>query len=393
MKYNFDTTIARENTNSTKWDPAIFKKMRGFDGDSMLPMWIADMDFRAPEVIIDALKTRIDHGIFGYSSPLEDYYAALSWWQKSRHEWEIKEEWVTITPGIVPALNFMIRALSNEGDQVIIQEPVYSPFRSTVENNNRVVANNPLLLVNGNYEMNYDQLERLASNPLTKMLILCSPHNPMGMVWSSEQLRKLGKICNENDVIVISDEIHNDLIMSGHKHITYALLGEEFANNAVICTAPSKTFNIAGLQTSNIIIPNPDIKEKIDLEIEKSSLTEQNLFGIVATTAAYSEEGAEWLDQLLTYLESNADFIDQFVKERMPNVKFIKPQATYLAWLDFKESAIYEDLDKKILEEAKVWLNNGAMFGLGGEGYMRINFACPRSILAEALERIAKLFE
>ncbi|MEC0088920.1 MalY/PatB family protein [Paenibacillus macquariensis] len=393
MKYNFDTTIARENTNSTKWDPAIFKKMRGFDGDSILPMWIADMDFRAPEVILDALKTRVDHGIFGYSSPLEDYYAALSWWQKSRHDWEIKEEWVTITPGIVPALNFIIRALSNEGDQVIIQEPVYSPFRSTVENNNRVVANNPLLLVNGNYEMNYDQLERLASNPLTKLLILCSPHNPMGMVWSSEQLRRLGKICNANDVIVISDEIHNDLIMSGHKHMTYALLGEEFANNAVICTAPSKTFNIAGLQTSNIIIPNPDIKEKIDLEIEKSSLTEQNLFGIVATTAAYSEKGAEWLDQLLTYLESNADFIDQFVKERMPNVKFIKPQATYLAWLDFKETAIYEDLDKKILEEAKVWLNNGAMFGLGGEGYMRINFACPRSILAEALERIAKLFE
>ncbi|OAB47373.1 MalY/PatB family protein [Paenibacillus antarcticus] len=393
MKYNFDTTIARENTNSTKWDPAIFKKMRGFDGDGILPLWVADMDFRAPEVIIDALKTRVEHGIFGYSSPLEDYYAALSWWQKSRHDWEIKEEWVTITPGIVPALNFMIRALSNEGDQVIIQEPVYSPFRSTVENNNRVVANNPLLLVNGNYEMNYDQLERLASNPLTKMLILCSPHNPMGMVWSSEQLRKMGKICNQNGVIVISDEIHNDLIMSGNKHMTYALLGEEFANNAVICTAPSKTFNIAGLQTSNIIIPNPNIKEKIDLEIEKSSLTEQNLFGIVATTAAYSEEGAEWLDQLLTYLESNADFINQFVKERMPNVRFIKPQATYLAWLDFKETAIYEELDKKILEEAKVLLNNGTMFGLGGEGYMRINFACPRSTLEEALERIATLFE
>ncbi|OAB35292.1 MalY/PatB family protein [Paenibacillus glacialis] len=393
MNYNFDNTISRENTNSEKWDPAIIKRLHGLEGEGILPLWVADMDFRVPQVIIDALMKKVEHGIFGYSSPLDDYYAALAWWQKSRHDWEIKAEWVTTTPGIVPGLNFIIRALSDEGDKVIIQEPVYYPFRQAIENNNRVVANNHLIVQDGHYVMDYDDLEELASDPKTKILILCSPHNPMGIIWSSEQLRKLGEICNENDVIVVSDEIHNDLILPGNKHFTYALLGEEFANNAIICTAPSKTFNIAGLQTSNIIIPNQQLKEKIDSEMKKSSIMDPNLFGIVATTAAYTEEGAAWLDQLLAYLESNAEFINEFVKTRMPHVKFVKPQGTYLAWLDFKETAICEDLENRIFEETKVLLDGGSWFGSAGEGYMRINFACPRSILSEALERIAAMME
>lgn len=393
MNYDFDKVIARENTNSIKWDPAIFNEIIGFESEGVLPLWVADMDFRVPEVVIDALSKRVEHGVFGYSSPLDEYFKALTWWQKSRHDWDIKREWVTTTPGIVPALNFFIRALSAEGDKIIIQEPVYYPFRNTIEANDRIVANNPLKLENGKYKMDYEHLEELAKDPQAKMIILCSPHNPLGLVWSHEELRQLGEICNKHNVIVIADEIHNDLILPGNKHVTYALLGEEFATNAVICTAPSKTFNLAGLQTSNIIIPNPHIKEKIDLELKKSSIGSLNLFGIVATTAAYTEEGAEWLDQLLAYLDSNVEFMGNFVKTRMPNVKLIKPQGTYLAWLDFKETSIHEDLEKKLHEEAKVLLDGGSWFGIGGEGYMRINFACPRSILEEALERIAKLFE
>ncbi|MDQ0090977.1 cystathionine beta-lyase [Paenibacillus anaericanus] len=391
MKYNFDHVIARENTNSLKWDRTVLTKRLGFDADGILPLWVADMDFRAPQPVIDALIKRAEHGIFGYTSPLDDYYAALTWWQKSRHDWDIQKEWVTMMPGIVPAFNFFIRALTDEGDKIIIQEPVYPPFRSTIETNNRIVANNPLKFVDGKYVMDYDQLEQLAKDPQTKMLILCSPHNPMGIVWSSDELRNLGEICNANNVVVVADEIHNDLILPGNSHLTYALLGEEFANNSIICTAPSKTFNLAGLQISNIIIPNRVIREKVDKELKKSSIMEPNAFGIVATTAAYSEEGANWLNQLLVYLESNAQFIHEFVNHRMPNVKYTKPQGTYLAWLDFKDTNISEELEHKISKEAKVLLNSGAMFGSEGKGYMRVNFACPRSVLAEALERISKL--
>ncbi|GGH30766.1 MalY/PatB family protein [Paenibacillus segetis] len=391
MKYDFDKIVARENTNSLKWDRTVLTNRLGFDAEGILPLWVADMDFRAPQPVIDALLKRVEHGIFGYSSPLDEYYDALIWWQKSRHDWDIKKEWVTMMPGIVPAFNFFIRALTDEGDRIIIQPPVYPPFRSTIETNNRIVANNPLKLVDGKYVMDYVQLEQLAKDPRTKMLILCSPHNPMGIVWSSEELRKLGEICNANNVIVIADEIHNDLILPGNSHVTYALLGEEFANNSIICTAPSKTFNLAGLQISNIIIPNQSLKEKVDTELKKSSIMEPNAFGIVATTAAYTEEGADWLNQLLEYLDSNAEFIQTFVAENMPNVKYNKPQGTYLAWLDFRDTAIAEELETKISQEAKVLLNSGAMFGLEGKGHMRVNFACPRSILAEALERIAKL--
>jgi cysteine-S-conjugate beta-lyase len=391
MKYDFDTVIGRENTNSAKWDPAVLKARFGLE-DGVLPLWVADMDFRVPQSIIEAITKRAEHGIFGYSAPLEEYFTALSWWQKTRHDWEIKQEWLSITPGVVPALNYFIRALSNEGDKIIIQQPVYYPFNNTIETNNRVVANNPLKLENGTYVMDFDNLEQVAKDPTAKALILCSPHNPMGVIWSEEDLRKLGEICNRNNVVVISDEIHNDLILPGYKHFTYALLGEEFANNAVICTAPSKTFNLAGLQTSNIIIPNKEIKDKIDRELKKSSVMFPNLFGIVATTAAYSEDGVEWLTQLLDYLDANTKFIEKFAAENMPKVKYSSPQGTYLGWLDFRELGLsQEDLESKITKDAKVFLDGGSWFGPGGEGFMRVNFACPRSILEEALNRIAKV--
>jgi cystathionine beta-lyase len=391
MRYDFDTVIGRENTNSVKWDPAVLKARFGLE-DGVMPLWVADMDFRVPQSIIDALTKRAEHGIFGYSAPLDEYFAAMSWWQKTRHDWEIKQEWISITPGVVPALNYFIRALSNEGDKIIIQQPVYYPFNNTIETNNRVTANNPLKLENGTYVMDFENLEQVAKDPKAKALILCSPHNPMGVIWSEEDLRKLGEICNRNNVVVISDEIHNDLILPGYKHYTYALLGEEFANNAVICTAPSKTFNLAGLQTSNIIIPNKEIKDKIDRELKKSSVMYPNLFGIVATTAAYSEDGVEWLKQLLAYLDENTKFIEKFAAEKIPKLKYSSPQATYLGWLDFREMGLsQEELESKITKDAKVFLDGGSWFGPGGEGFMRVNFACPRSILEEALNRIAKV--
>jgi len=394
MKHNFDLVIPREGTNSVKWDPAILKRIFGIEDGRILPLWVADMDFPAPPSVTEALHKRVEHGIFGYSAPLDDYFSAVTWWQQERHNWQINPEWVTITPGIVPALNFIIRALTDEGDQVIIQQPVYHPFESTVTTNNRVIVNNPLVWDNGTYVMDYDHLESLAKQPETKMMILCSPHNPLGIVWSFEQLQRLGGICNRHGVIVIADEIHNDLILPGHHHTTYALLGEEFANNAVICTAPSKTFNLAGLQTSNLIIPNKSVKDKIELELKKSSIHGTNLFGIVSTTAAYSAEGADWLDQLLVYLDGNADFIREFLLENAPDIAYVKPEATYLAWLDFSKYKIEnKELDNKIRKEANLLLNNGAAFGAGGEGFMRLNFACPRPILEEALLRLANMLK
>ncbi|CAM2863456.1 MalY/PatB family protein [Paenibacillus sediminis] len=390
MQYDFNEVIDRSGTSSVKWDPAYLKRHIDFDAEGGLPLWVADMDFRCAAPIINALKERVEHGIYGYSFPNDHYYDALKWWMKKRHGWEIQSEWVTLMPGVVPALNFIIRAFTKEGDKVIIQQPVYHPFTNTVVQNNRIVANNALKNENGIYEMDFEDLEQKAKDPDTKLLILCNPHNPVGKVWSAEELQRLGQICNDNDVIVVSDEIHSDLVLPGNQHTTYALLGESFANHSIICTAPSKTFNLAGLQASNIIIPNPEIKAKLDEELKKSSIHGVNLFGLTATIAAYSPEGEEWLEQLLTYLDANADFINKFVKKHMPKVKYHKPQATYMAWLDFREvEESFDKLERSVKEEAKVLLNGGTMFGRSGEGFMRLNFACPQSILEEALERIA----
>jgi cystathionine beta-lyase len=392
MIYRFDERIDRSGTNSVKWDPAIYSKFLGAGGEDFLPLWVADMDFKVPQVVIDRLIKRAKHGIFGYSAPTDAYYEAVKWWQKTRHGWAIERDWITITPGVVPALHFIVQALTDEGDQVIIQQPVYYPFKNAIEKNNRVVVNNPLREENGVYTMDFEDLEQKARNPRAKLLILCNPHNPTGNVWSRDDLRQLGEICLRHHVIVISDEIHYDLILPGNVHTPYAALGGEFAQNAVICTAPSKTFNLAGLQISNIIIPNPEIKKKLDTQMRKSAIGSPNLFGITAAEAAYSEEGAQWLDQLLLYLDKNADFIGEFVRDRLPQARYNKPQGTYLAWVDFRQTGLsHEELERKIKDEAKVLLDGGSWFGPGGEGWLRINFACPLSVLEEAMERIASV--
>jgi len=393
MKYNFDEIIDRRGTNSLKWDPKLIEKHMDVKGKDLLPMWVADMDFRCPQGVIDAIKKRAEHGIFGYSMPLDEYYSAMNYWYKKRYDWEINSEWVINSPGIVPALNFIIRALTDPGDKVIIQQPVYYPFKSSIENNDRVVVNNSLISKEGKYVMDYEDLEEKARDPKCKLMILCSPHNPVGRVWKKEELKKLGDICNKYNVIVVADEIHSDLILSGNKHTTYGVLGKEFENKSVICTAPSKTFNLAALQISNIIIPNKEIRDKIEKQYIKSFMMTPlpNIFAIDAVHSVYSKEGEEWLEQLLTYLDGNADFIGEFVKEHMPNVRYTKPEGTYLAWLDFSEvESNYKELERKISQDAKVVLDGGAMFGSEGEGFIRINYACPRSILEDGLTRIKK---
>lgn len=390
MTYSFEAIVDRTGTNAIKWDSETLGRLFELkDQDNYLPLWVADMDFQTAPHIIEALKARVEHGIYGYAMPAEDYFDALAWWMENRHSWPISKEWVTSTPGIVPALNFIVRALTEAGDKVIIQEPVYGPFRKTVTANDRIVVNNALLRVNGQYVMDYEDLEQQVSDPQTKLLILCSPHNPVGRVWRPEELKRLGEICNRHGVIVVADEIHNDLIVPGSVHTVYATLGEEFANRCIICTAPSKTFNLAGMQSSSLIIPNGELKKKIDEELAKSSIGAPNLFGIVATTAAYSPQGAEWLDAMLRYLNDNLVFMEQFVEDHMTGVTFIKQEGTYLSWLDFSGMNMAQDeLERIIKEEAKVILDPGSWFGEGGAGFMRINAACPRSILAEALERI-----
>lgn len=391
MKYNFDEVIDRRGTNALKWEPELIEKLMGVKGEDLLPMWVADMDFRCPKVLIESLKKRAEHGIFGYSMPLDEYYSAINYWYSKRYGWEIKSEWIINSPGIVPALNFIIRALTEPRDKVIIQQPVYYPFKSSIENNDRVVINNSLINKEGKYVIDYEDFEQKAKDSECKLLILCSPHNPVGRVWEKEELKKLGEICNRYNVIVVADEIHSDLILSGNKHTTYGALGKEFENNSIICTAPSKTFNLAALQISNIIIPNKEIRDKVEKEYVKSFMMTPlpNIFAIDAIHSVYSEEGEEWLEQLLTYLDGNADFIGDFVKENMLNVRYTKPEGTYLAWLDFREvECDYKELERKISEEAKVVLDGGSMFGTKGRGFIRINYACPRSILEEGLIRI-----
>lgn len=390
MKYDFNLAVNRMGTRSIKWDPAFLEKISGKD---TLPLWVADMDFVSPESVVKALHERVEHRVFGYPFADEAYYEALIGWQAKRHGWPIKQEWVSISPGIVPALSFIVRALTEPGDGIIIQEPVYAPFRQTIEGHGRVLLNNRLVHENGYYRMDYEDLEKKASEPNVKLLILCSPHNPVGRVWTEEELRKLGDICLKHGVIIVSDEIHNDLVLPGHRHTSFAVLGEEYANSSIVCTAPSKTFNIAGLQNSNIIIPNPEIKKKFDQEMNLFHVGGSNILGLTAAAAAYTTEGEEWLEQLLVYLDGNADFIKQYLEANLPAVKFRKPEGTYLAWLDFSELIPNsKQLERTIKKEAKVLLNPGYGFGEGGDGFMRLNFGCARPVLEEGLERIARVF-
>lgn len=385
MKYNFDEVIDRTSTDSMKWDSVTLKEMFGVE--DALPFWVADMDFKVANPIIETIRERVDHGIYGYTERPDSYYNSIINWTKRRFDWDIQKEWIEYTPGVVPALNYLIQALCIPGDKIVIQEPVYYPFKNSILNNGCHVVDNPLIENEDYYDIDFEDLEVKLKDPKVTMFIFCSPHNPVSRVWSEEELRKIGNLCLENDVVLVSDEIHNDLVYSGFKHTMIAGLEEKFAMNSITLTAPSKTFNLAGMQASNVIIPNIKIREKFQRVLERNSISLANPFSIVALEAAYNK-GEEWLEQLLEYLEGNIKLINEYITEHLPKAKVIEVQATYLAWIDLRAyETDGEKLEKAIIEE-KVALDGGSWFGEGGEGFMRLNFACPRSLLQEGLKRL-----
>lgn len=384
MVYDFDKVIERKNTSCVKYDAA--SKM-GMPED-ILPLWVADMDFQAPQGVIDRLKDAVEHGIFGYSEEPEGYFEALHSWYSRRFGWEIDREWLIRTPGVVFAVSAAVRAFTNAGDSVLIQQPVYYPFKRAIENNGRKAVNCGLVLKDGRYQIDFDAFEKCAAREEVKLFVLCSPHNPIGRVWEEWELRKLGEICLKHQVKIVSDEIHSDFVYPGHRHHVLASLSDEFAAITMTCTAPSKTFNLAGLQTSNIFISNEEMRSAYQHVLEVQDCGELNRMGLLACQAAY-ETGEEWLEQLLVYLKGNLDYIRSFLAEKLPQVKLIEPEGTYLLWMDFRELDLNEkELEELIVKKARLWLDGGTMFGESGAGFQRVNIACPRSIIAEAMERL-----
>ncbi|MDW7739331.1 MAG: PatB family C-S lyase [Bacillota bacterium] len=385
MRYDFDRIIDRKNTCSLKWDCYD----RYFGEKELLPMWVADMDFAAPEEVIDALTDKARFGIYGYTEAGENYYLAAIDWLKRKHNWIVEREWLHFSPGVVPALHWLVKIFTEPGDKVILQPPVYYPFFNAISNGDCQIVNNPLKLDDGLYSIDFDDLEKKIDGKV-KMLFLCSPHNPGGIVWDKEDLEKLGSICMDNDVMVISDEIHADLTLYGYQHVPFASISDKFALNSVTCVAPSKTFNLAGLQVSNIIIPNPDWVEKYKYTLEKNAVSGPNLFAIAAAEAAYNF-GDQWLDELTSYIEGNHKLVENYLQERIPALKTIKPRASYLAWIDCRELGMATDDLKLFMEKrAKLGLNQGYIFGEGGEGFVRMNLGCSRKLIEEALNRLEK---
>jgi cystathionine beta-lyase len=383
MQYNFDEIIDRSGTDALKYEA----RKRIFGTNDVLPMWVADMDLRTPDFIVDAMKKRMEHEIYGYTLKPDSLYEATIGWMQRRHGWKIEKDWIVFTPGVVPAFTMCILAYSNPGDKVIVQSPVYYPFFWAVDLNKRIKLNNRLKRVGDKYEMDLEDLKKNI-DPSTKMMLFCSPHNPVGRVWTKEELLEVADICLKNNLVMISDEIHSDLIFKGYKHTPYAMLGQEMAMNSVTCVAPSKTFNVAGLSTSALIIPNPELRKKIEHVIDSLHIAGGNIFGSVAMEAAYAH-GDEWLRQALEYLEGNVQYLEEFVKENLPKVKVIHPEGTYMAWLDLSGLGLTDDeMRKFMIEKVKVGMNHGPIFGPGGEGFQRINLGCPRAIVKEAMTRM-----
>jgi cystathionine beta-lyase len=384
MNYDFDTIINRKDTNSVKYD---FARDRGKPED-LLPMWVADMDFSAPpEVLVDIQKT-VAHGIFGYSEPKEVYYNSVMEWFESRFAYRVEQHEIIKSPGLVFGLAQAVRAFTKQNDAVIIQTPVYYPFYDIILSNSRTLVRNPLLYENGKYSIDFEDFEQKIKTNGVKLFILCNPHNPVGRAWTRQELERLNGICVKHNVIVVSDEIHCDFVWSGHTHTCFGLLNK----NAVIATAPSKTFNLAGLQVSNIFVKNDVLRRKLQAEFNRSGYHQLNTLGIIACQSAY-KNGAAWLEELKAYLTENIKLLQKFLDTRLPKIKLVEPQAMYLMWLDFSEYGLSQaELDRRITEDAKLWLNGGTMFGKEGKGFQRINIACPKSVLIEALERLEKAF-
>jgi len=384
MGTNFDEIIDRRNTNSLKYDFGMERKHR----DDLLPLWIADMDFRLPEVIISDIQTAVAHGIYGYSESKEGYFIPLHDWFQKHFNWDIKKEWLTKTPGIVYAIALAIKAFTKEGESVLIQQPVYYPFSECILDNNRKLINSQLIYENGKYRIDYEDFEQKIINEDVKLFLLCNPQNPTGRVFTIDELTRLGEICLKHNVIVLSDEIHCDFTYPGHTHTVFASISEEFANNSIICTSPSKTFNMAGMQTSNIFIPSKMIRDLFLHALDASGYSQLNTLGLVACQSAYAN-GNEWLNELKTYLQGNLEYARTFLNEKLPEIKLVEPEGTYLIWLDCSELGVtYKELEKIVIDKAKLWLDGGIIFGKATALFERINIACPRSVLAQALTNL-----
>lgn len=388
MKYNFDEIIDRKGTNCLKYD---FASERG-KPEGVLPLWIADMDFKAPDIVLERLSEIVNHGIFGYSDSKEDYFLVLKNWFEKKFGWKVKEEWLVKTPGIVFAIAAAIHAFTKEGDAVLIQQPVYYPFSETILDNKRKLVNSPLKRTGDRYEIDFEDFEEKIIQEKVKLFIFCSPHNPVGRVWEKDELKRIGEICLKHGVIVVSDEIHSDFVYPGHQHTVFASLSKEISDITITCTAPSKTFNIAGLQISNIFIENPVLREKVKKAIAQTGYSQVNQIGLAACQAAY-EGGEEWLEELKEYLAGNIEYTRAFLKEHLPKITLIEPEGTYLLWLDFKAyNLTEEEREELIVKKAGLWLDSGSMFGPDGEGYERINIACPRKTLEKALWQLKEVF-
>ena len=385
--YDFDEVIDRRGTLSLKYD---FAAERG-QPEGLIPLWVADMDFRTPPCVTDALVRSAEHAIFGYSEVKRtgDYFDALRNWFAERFDFAIQPEWVVKTPGVVFAVCAAVHALTETNESVMIQTPVYYPFKESIEANNRQLVTNSLVYANGKYQIDFGDFENQITEHKVKLFVLCSPHNPVGRVWSKDELTRMGEICQKHGVFVLSDEIHCDFVYAGHRHTVFGTVSEAFLNNSMICTSPSKTFNLAGLQTANILIADAELRRRFRNEIHKTGYGQINTMGLVSCQAAYSC-GGKWLDELLVYLANNYAFVKEWIKTRLPKARLAELEGTYLIWLDLNAYGFSEtELDRRIVEKAKLWVDNGGIFGDEGKGFIRINIACPLSTLQKAFHQLA----
>ena len=388
MPINFDEIIDRRSTSCLKYD---FAAERGYPAD-ILPFWVADMDFRTPAPVIDALNARAAHGIFGYTQVKDDYFSVLQNWFRMRHDWKVERSDLIITPGVVFAIANAIRAFTKKGESILIQQPVYYPFANMIRQNERVLIDSPLRLIEGHYEIDFEDFEQKLIEHSVKLFILCSPHNPVGRVWTRAELEQLAAICLRHNVIVVADEIHEEFVRPGFRHIPFASLSDEAAAITVTCTSPSKTFNLAGLQISNIFIRNEELRRCFKEELSRTGYDEPNTLGLTGAKSAY-EHGAAWLTELLAYLEENNTRTRTFLAQHLPKVTLIEPEGTYLLWLDFSAYGLSdEELNAKIIRDAHLWLDDGPIFGAGGSGFQRINTACPWATLETGLKNLAAAF-
>jgi cystathionine beta-lyase len=383
MKYDFDEIIDRHNTGAVKED--LCKTL--FGTEDVLPLWVADMDFRTPDFIFNAIRERCEHPILGYSVPPKEFFPTIIDWVKRQHQWDVERQWIGFLPGIVPGLSFAVQSLTDVDDEVIVQPPVYFPFFHVVKNNKRIVVNNPLKTINGKFEMDFDDLEKKIT-PKTRLFILCNPHNPGGRVWDFATLKKLSEICSKHNITVVSDEIHMDMALKSNKHIPFATVSESAAQMSLTFIAPSKTFNMPGLISSSYIIPNQKLRHRFVDFLKASELTIGNIFAYAATIAAY-QQGDEWRRQMLDYVQSNVDFVIDFLNVNIPKIKPMIPEASFLIWLNCEELGMGTDeLFDFFVKKAGLGLNKGTTFGQGGEYHLRLNIACSRSVLKKAMEQL-----